>query len=168
MMRRLTCPRHLWLLSLLVLLLTACGFQLRGSVTLPQVMQTTHVQGDRFSLLVGELQTLLRNAGARLVEERGAATAVLRILEENSSERVLSVGATGRAVEYELFQRVDYQLEDASGELLVPRQSLSARRSYQFDENDVLGKANEEESLREEMQRDLALRIVQQLSILAR
>ena len=158
--------RYGWLA--LALLLSACGFQLRGTVDLPPVLQATQLEGDRFSLLVSELGMLLRNAGAGLVEERGQATAVLKVLDETSSQRVLSVGVSGRAAEYELHHRVDYQLEDARGEVLVPRQSLSARRTYQFDENDVLGKANEEESLREEMQRDLARRILQQVSVLAR
>jgi LPS-assembly lipoprotein len=158
---------RLWWLGL-VLLLAACGFQLRGTVVLPPVMDNTRLEGDRFSLLVSELGRVLENAGARLADGDGKATAVLRVLGENSTQRVLSVGAAGRVAEYELYHRVEYRLEDVRGEVLVPTQALSARRSYQFDENDVLGKANEEESLREEMQRDLALRIVQQLSILAR
>lgn len=156
-----------WWLGL-ILLLSACGFQLRGTVVLPPVMEATRLEGDRFSLLVSELDRVLQNAGARMVDEGGQATAVLKVLGENSSQRVLSVGATGRVAEYELYHQVDYQLENPQGEVLVAKQTLSARRSFQFDENDVLGKANEEENLREEMQRDLALRIVQQLSILAR
>ena len=120
------------------------------------------------SLLVSELGRVLQNAGARLLDSRSQASAVLKVLDETSSQRVLSVGVAGRAAEYELHHRVDYQLEDAHGQVLVEKQTLATRRSFQFDENDVLGKANEEESLREEMQRDLALRIVQQLSMLAR
>lgn len=157
--------RHSWLV--LALLLAACGFQLRGKVDLPPVLAATQVEGDHFSLLVRELDTVLRNAGARLVDNRGQATAVLQVLDETSSERVLSVGVAGQVAEYELVHQVEYRLEDRHGEVLVEKQTLSTRRSYQFDENDVLGKAGEEESLREEMQRDLALRIVQQLSILA-
>lgn len=153
---------------LLALLLSACGFQLRGGVELPPSLQVVQVQGDRFSLLRSELDMLLRNAGARVVEERNEASAVVRLLGEASTNRVVSVGVTGRAAEYELHHRVEYQLEDVHGGLLVPKQALSTRRSYRFDENDVLGKASEEESLREEMQRELALRILQQLSILAR
>jgi LPS-assembly lipoprotein len=153
---------------ILLLLLSACGFQLRGTVVLPPVLQATQLEGDRFSLLVSELGRVLQNAGARLVDSRSQASAVLKVLDETSSQRVLSVGVAGRAAEYELHHRVDYQLEDAHGQVLVEKQTLDTRRSFQFDENDVLGKANEEESLREEMQRDLALRIVQQLSMLAR
>ena len=166
MMRVAGWMRYSWLG--LALLLAACGFQLRGTVVLPPVLQVTQLEGDRFSLLVSELGRVLQNAGARLVDSRGQATAVLKVLDETSSQRVLSVGVTGRVAEYELYHQVGYQLEDAHGQVLVEKQTLSARRSFQFDENDVLGKANEEESLREEMQRDLALRIVQQLSILAR
>jgi LPS-assembly lipoprotein len=152
----------------LALLLSACGFQLRGNVVLPPVLQATLLEGDRFSLLVSELDTVLRNAGAHMVDSRSQATAVLKVLDETSSQRVLSIGVAGRAAEYEIRHLVEYRLEDARGEVLVEKQTLSARRNFQFDENDVLGKANEEQSLTEEMQRDLALRIVQQLSIVAR
>ena len=152
----------------LALLLAACGFQLRGTLVLPPVLQATLLEGDRFSLLARELDTVLRNAGARVVDSRGQATAVLKVLGETSAQRVLSVSVVGRVAEYELHHRVEYRLEDPHGEVLVNNQVLSARRSFQFDENDVLGKANEEQGLREEMQRDLALRILQQLSILMR
>ncbi len=152
----------------MVLVLAACGFHLRGNVALPQVMQDILVEGDRFSPLVRELGNVLRTSGARVVDSRKQASAVLVVLGETSSRRTLSVGSTGKVAEYEVHHSVDYQLEDAQGQVLVEKQHLAAKRDYQFDENDVLGKATEEENLREEMQRDLALRIVQQLSIIAR
>lgn len=152
----------------LVLGLAACGFHLRGVVDLPAVMKATQVEGDRFSLLVEELGNVLRASGAQVVDSRARATAVLRVIRESSSRRTLSVGTTGKVSEYEVSHSVEYRLEDAHGQVLVQPRVLSARRDYQFDENDVLGKAAEEENLREEMQRDLAVRIVRQLSIMAR
>lgn len=157
-----------WWLLLCILTLTACGFHLRGKVVLPAVMNATYVEGDKFSLLVRELGSILRQSGANVVTTRSQATAVLKVEKEAESRRVLSVGTTGKASEYEIYHSVVYSLYDAHGKALVGQQTLSAKRDYQFDENDVLGKANEEEQLREEMQRDLALRIAQRLSVLAR
>ncbi len=155
----------LWSVLILVLLLSACGFHLRGSVELPPMLERPHVVGDAFSLLVRELESLLLQSGATLVRQPKEASAIVRILSETPTRRVLSVGSTGKAAEYELHYAVNYQLENPQGEVLQGPSTLSTRRTYLFDESQVLGKSGEEETLREDMQRDLARRLLQQLSI---
>jgi len=154
------CRRGLLLLLLATgsLSLVACGFHLRGAVVLPPQMERTQLVGiDARSALAEEIRTALENAGARVVEVD--ATAQLVISGEREARRLLSVGSTGRASEYELTYQFSYELrapaQDKTGEaitvVLLPQQTMSLNRDYSFDPDNVLGKGEEEALLLREM-----------------
>lgn len=147
----------LYLLScILYLLLTSCGFHLRGSVQLPPQMDVVYIQGGGDGLMVQELRRALNASGARLVNEVGEANAILEILRADQERRVLSVGSSARVQEYELNYTVEFAVLRRDGSVLVPEQSVRIRRDYRYDENDVLGKSSEEDLIRKEMERDMA------------
>ncbi len=147
--------------------LSGCGFHPRGAVSLPQAMAVTHIQGpDAFSVLVTDLERQLRSAGVQVSPQREGA-AVLRIEETEVNRRVLSVDLSGKAREYELFQQLSFTVVDSENRELVPRQDLALRRDYVFDATDVLGKVNEDEVVRQDMERELARRILQRIQVLS-
>lgn len=167
-MARLTAsapPRTMALLALLnlALLLHGCGFQLRGQAVLPPALTHTWIEGGRGDLLA-ELRQALRDAGAELVDDRGQASAVLRLLEQRNGRRVLSVRPDGKVLEYELTLQLRYTVEDPEGHSLLGPQRLEVRRDYLFDRTDVLGKSVEEEALRRDMTRDLVRLLMLRLS----
>lgn len=154
------CRRGLLFLSLVVcsLSLAACGFHLRGAITLPSQMERTQLLGvDARSALAEEITVALENAGARVVA--GDATAQLHISGEREARRLLSVGSTGRASEYELTYQFSFELRvpavDDTGkgtsEVLLAQQTVSLNRDYAFDPDNVLGKGEEEALLLREM-----------------
>ncbi len=140
------------------LLLSACGFHLRGAVTLPPQMERTQLVGiEPRGALAEEITAALENAGARVVA--GDAAAQLHISGEREARRLLSVGSTGRASEYELTYQFSFELRipevDETGKavttVLVPQQTVSLNRDYAFDPNSVLGMGEEEALLVREM-----------------
>lgn len=154
------CRRGLLLLLLVTsaLSLAACGFHLRVAITLPPQMERTQLVGiDSRGALAEEITAALENAGARVVA--GDATAQLHISGEREARRLLSVGSTGRASEYELTYQFSFELRapavDASGKavtaVLLPVQTVSLNRDYAFDPDNVLGKGEEEALLLREM-----------------
>ena len=146
------------LLSLIML--TACGFKLRGDVELPPILQETYIEsGNPFTGMARALRVELEASGARIVESSEQATAVLKIVNERSENRILSVGSTGKASEYELFDEVTFQLADRNGKVLVKQQNLRIIRDLVFDENQLLGKVSEAEQLHVQMRRSLARQI---------
>lgn len=154
---------------LTVLMLAACGFQLRGSVQLSPALANTFVEGDEFSFLVRELRNLLEAEGAVVAARKEDADTVIKVLKEDSRRRVLSVsGATAKASEFQLFQSVTFTLVDADGKTLVPAESASLTRDYTFDPDDVLGKTREEAELSRYMQRELAATVLRKLSTVTR
>jgi len=144
----------------LAVMLSACGFQLRGSAALPAAMQHILLSGiSRYSDFGREMRRALEADGVQLVDTEEQATAELQILEDKVFKRVLSVQAsgasTGKVEEYELHQRLQFRLLDPGGAVLIDTQTLEVTRDYLFDKNDPLGKSSEEAAIRDEMRRDL-------------
>ncbi len=157
------------LLAASILLLSACGFHLRGEVKLAPQLSRVYIDGaSRFDPLMRELTQSLKGTGSSVVTNIGDATAVLQVLVNRSDRRVLSVQATGKAQEYELYQILEFSVRDTAGRELLSPQRLEMTRDYLFDPNDVLGKASEEETLRRDMRRDLVRLVMLRLEAVGR
>ncbi|MGH8458277.1 MAG: LPS assembly lipoprotein LptE [Nevskiales bacterium] len=142
----------------LLLLLTGCGFSLKGDKPLPPELSDVYLQvasgGVIQSRLEESLRTLLKRRGARVVYDATAPgrLAVARLEEKT---RVLSVDPTGKGIEYEIETTVEFDYS-LNGRLRVPRETLTALRDYSFDDTRVLAKEAERKQLRREMQEELA------------
>ncbi|MDH4256142.1 MAG: hypothetical protein OEX13_16635 [Gammaproteobacteria bacterium] len=144
----------------------ACGFQMRGALSLPPDMQRTYISTqDKHSLFYRKLQEALRANDIELVESATDATAVLNILDDVTGQRVLSVSARNVPREYEVYYRVVFSLDSASGQLLAAREQ-TLTQDYTYDETLVLGKAREEDVLRDTIASDLVRIVLIQLSSL--
>ncbi len=147
------------------LLLGACGFQLRGTAPLPAEMSVTYIHGaSEFDSLNDAFRTALESHGVRVTADRGEATAVLTILENNTDKDVLTVDLGGKVLEYRIRQNIHFEVAAADGQPLVDPQSVTGSRDFKFNRDDVLGKERETELIRKELQRDVVnlamLRIV--------
>ena len=148
----------------LVVSLNGCGFRLRGDVELPGVLADTYIESkDPYSGMARALRTQLERSGANVLETRDQASAILTVVSERSENRVLSVGSTGKATEYELFDEVVFSLSDATGKVLVGSQTLRLTRDLVFDQNELLGKLSEAESIHKQMRETLARQILMRI-----
>lgn len=154
------------LLPALLLALAGCGFQLRGDTRIPPELARTYVSTpDIHSRFYRKLTAALRDAGAEVVDSPVDATAVFSILGDVTDQRIISVNARNVPREYEVYYTVDYELR--SGEaVLLPAQSQTVTRDYNYDETLVLGKAREEELLRDAIADDLVRLVLVQISAL--
>jgi len=147
-------------------LLAACGFHLRGAYTLPESIQPIAIEGDAASGIARALRDSLERNGAALASAPEAAATHIVVLDENRQRRVLSVGASAKADEYELRYTVRWKLSRGTGSEasdLIPASTMETRRDYVFDSTGVLAKQNEEETLYDDMRKELAGRIVSRL-----
>jgi LPS-assembly lipoprotein len=153
-------------LAAAAVLLGACGFHLQGHAPLPAVVKNPYVEApDGQSDFIQYLRHALLSNGAQLAQDRNQASAVVSILRDNVVRRVSSVSALNQPNEYEVTYTVAFAVT-AGGKQLLAAQELTATRSYSFQEPLLLAKGHEEEILREDMARDLADRVVRQLSSL--
>ncbi len=147
------------------LLTSGCGFHLQGREGLPELMASTYVQSaDRHSEFDRQLGRRLREAGV-LTSNLDEASAVVTIHRE-TGRRILSVSATNVPEEYEVYYTVTYSVRERGGSVVLPEQSLTLTRDYSYDETDVLGKAREEEILRQALATDLVRLVMRRLSAL--
>ena len=150
--------------------LSACGFRLRSSVPVPEVLKQTHIAGvSEFSVLTQELKRVLQLAGSQVFNQPGNAKSIIQISNENFKRRVLSVDAQGRAAEFDLKYSFKFAINEAGGKKLIPIQEINITRSYKFDPNNVLAKDAEEAQIRQEMikfsVRQMMRRIQSQLKV---
>jgi LPS-assembly lipoprotein len=147
-------------------LVAACGFQIQGAITTPAEMQRTYIAtDDRHSLFYRRLRTELQAAGVEVVDEVVQSTATLSILYDETDQRVLSVSARNVPTEYEVYYTVQYAIDNANARLLEA-QSLTVTRDYTYDSRLVLGKAREEELLRDAIVQDLVRLVLKRISTL--
>ncbi|MDJ0759803.1 MAG: LPS assembly lipoprotein LptE [Woeseiaceae bacterium] len=150
-------------LAAVIVMLSGCGFALQGAYSLPPAMSTTYIDtNDRYSALYRALDDALTGSGVVVADSASADAATLTILAEQTGQRVLSVSARNVPTEYEVFYTVEYSLSSDQESLLAPR-TLTLTRDYTYDENRVLGKAAEEQLLRESIVEDLVRIIIKQI-----
>lgn len=129
-------------------------------------MAVTYVDTqDRYTDFNRALRDSLRASGAQLAADKRDATAIVRIHEDVSGQRVLTVSARNTPEEYQVFYVVEYSVSDQTGELIEP-QRVELTREYSYDETAVLAKQKEQAILREALARDLAGLVIRRLSAL--
>ncbi len=129
-------------------------------------MQRTYIATtDRHSLFYRALRIELQDAGVNLVESPVEASAVLAITYDETDQRVLSVSARNVPTEYEVYYTIRYSIDAGNRRLLEP-QTLTVTRDYTYDELLVLGKAREQELLRDACVDDLVRIVFKQISTL--
>lgn len=135
-------------------------------MTTPAEMQRTYIAtDDRHSLFYRELRIELQEAGVNIVDSPVDATATLSITFDETDQRVLSVSARNVPTEYEVYYTIRYNIDNGSNRLLEP-QTLTVTKDYTYDELLVLGKAHEEEFLRDACVDDLVRIVLKQISAL--
>ena len=150
------------LLSVIVMItLSACGFQLRDNYQLPATLQKIQLQSVSSLQLEASLRQRLLTAGIQLSDQAAADVAQLRVLSDQLERRTLSLFESGQVAEYELLYRVNYQVI-RNGELII-EDTIEVARDYQDDPNFALAKTREREMLVAEMRDDAARRLVRQM-----
>jgi LPS-assembly lipoprotein len=155
-----------YLLIVLLFTLTACGFHLRGwQQTAAVEVAKIYVSSLGANNVVREVKSQLQGAGASAVASAAEAEFTLRIERENFNQTVLSVSATtGKVEEYQITLTVTMSVVDASGKELLVGEGIRLARDFTFDEDAVLGKAAEEDVLREDLIRQTAAQILRRLN----
>jgi LPS-assembly lipoprotein len=148
-------PRLL-LVAVLLALLSACGWQLRGATMGSLEGRAVMLRMEaNLPEIERDLRRGLQGLNAELVETAEAADAVLIVMGEESRRRALAVDRDAQVQEYEIEYGVRIRLEDAEGESLAEPELISRSRGYRYEAADLLATQAREESVREEMRRDV-------------
>jgi LPS-assembly lipoprotein len=138
------------IIVVVALLLSACGYHLRGAFALPAAMKSIYLEGGSGQLR-DQFKQVMASSSGQLVSSPQGAGIVVRILSEESNRRTLSLSTRGKSNDFELYYRLEYELTNAGNALLMERQPIEIRREYFNDQQEVMAKENEENEIRNEM-----------------
>lgn len=155
--------KALLLLLGLFSLLSACGgepFHLRGSKPLPEfIREGVYVQGiDPENDFALALRDGLEDAGATLKDNPQDAKLILTINNVRESRSVFGYSSTRQVREFNHALGVDFSVKTPAMPESIER-SVSATRSQVYDGKYVLGTAEEEIVIKEELRRE-AVRLI--------
>lgn len=159
---------HIMVLALMCLL-SACGFQLRGSggSSLPESWSSMHlITGNPNGELSRELQSTFIANGVIWVDKEDASYRV-KIGPERFKQRNLSLNAQARAAEFELTLSSNFSVLDAQGAEIIKSTEASVVKQMENDPRNVVGKAEEVRILRSEMRTELVNQIMRRIAFFA-
>ncbi len=160
--------RQSWLLRgaclALFMLLSACGFALRGVTPMP--FDTLYVGIPDNTQFGADVRRSLRAASpnTKIVDSPKEAQAILQQINDSRTLREVSLNAQGRVEEYELGINYTFRLIDNKGRALIPDTTLSIFREMPYDDQVVQAKQGQIETLYKAMQRDLVSRVLRRMT----
>lgn len=152
------------LILALMLLLSACGFKLRGQATsLPfKSMYVTAPDGHTIGM---DLERMISTSPTtKIVSSPTEAEATLEIISAVNERAILSLSGGGRVRDFNLIYRVAYRVIDQQGVEVVPKTEIAITRVLPFLDAQILAKEAEEKLLQKDMQSDVVQQIIWRLS----
>ena len=162
--------RRTWLgtlIALPALFTSACGFKLRGSVSIPY--KAIVITGAPSPLLRSDLEMMiLTGSDSRVVNNSKDADLILEIISEVNSREILAYSSTGQISAYRLNSRVAFQAVDQNGVDVVPESEIYVTRDMDFSVSTVLATDVQMAQFTNEMRSNLALQILRRVAATAR
>ena len=143
----------------MALLISACGYHLRGAIDLPAGMKNVYLEGGSAQLR-DQFMRAMEVSSVSLASSPETAGIIVKIFNEDNQRRVLSLGSGGVANNFELTYRLEYELVDAKDKVLSARQPIEIKREYFNNQQAVIAKENEETVILNEMYQQAVRTIV--------
>jgi len=154
--------RNLLVMGLAVLL-SACGFQLRGTGTTELAIKELDLSArNAYGETVTQLRQVLQSSGVKVYT---GAPYKLVLTREQESQRSLSYAGAGRSAEYEMTTVLNYEIQGQNN-LTLLSDKLQVQKVYIHDGNNLVGSDQESLEVRKEMRRDLVQNMMLRLQLL--
>lgn len=162
-------------------LLFGCGFHLRGHG--PNV-SGANIENSRIYLATTQNAGLLNRqilrdlqfSEAQVMDEPEKADWHIIVLNARTEKKSVGIDSSGRSNEYEIIISIEYIVDSSKNLKQVNQTSkvkkineiknrfLTSSRNFYFDNNDPIGKRNEEKILLDSMHKDISRQLVSVLS----
>ncbi|WP_342308443.1 LPS assembly lipoprotein LptE [Pseudomonas fluorescens] len=147
----------------LAMLLSACGFQLRGTGTNELAIKELDVSArDAYGNTVTQLRQVLENSGVHVYT---GAPYKLVLINEKETQRNLSYASAGRASDIELSSELNFEIQGRE-HLPLMGDKVQVQKIVSHDGNNLVGSDSESIQVRKEMRRELVQRMVVRLQML--
>jgi LPS-assembly lipoprotein len=151
------------LLVLVALLVSACGFHLRGAYSLP--FDTLFINQPETSELHAVIKRNIEaSTQTRIVSNVQDAQANLLVISDAQTKNILSLNSAGRVREYQLVRTFTFKVIDSKAAEYLQPSTISISREMTFDDSAVLSKEAEEALLWRDIQNDLVQQLLRRLA----
>ena len=144
----------------LILMISSCGFQLRGDIQAN--FDSISISGGTSSFNK-TLQRKFRQAGIS-IKSASEAEKIVEIIKNSFTKTILTLTGTGAVSEYQLEYIVTYRFKSKDGPWNLPV-TVEASRNYTYDDSDILAKDEEEKRLVSGMEDQLIKTMATQISL---
>lgn len=144
-------------------LLSACGFQLRGTGTTELAIKELDLSArNAYGETVTQLRTVLENSGVKVYT---GAPYKLALVNEQESQRALSYASAGRASDNEVSIVLNFEIQGRD-HLPLLTDKIQVQKVVSHDGNNLVGSDSEVTQVRKEMRRELVQRMVLRLQLI--
>ncbi|CAM2798795.1 LPS assembly lipoprotein LptE [Legionella worsleiensis] len=155
-----------YLLSLLLcVLLSACGFHLRGIIEIPEWLNNVSIisrDGDKD--LISKMKTQLEGYKIDVNPDPSKAKYWLIINKSNVHQQIISIGASTTPRQYQLIMTTVFSLQTPTGQVIKTPKQITVTRQLTVNNNRILGSNEEENILLSEMHQDTVIQILNRIS----
>lgn len=153
------------MLTILLVLLSGCGFHLRGMLEMPSWLNPIaiviqHAERELEPLLLEQLKAY----HIRVSDDPAQSKVWLIIEDDGFQQQVGSISSSTTPRQYQLFYSIRFKLQYAKGREIIPSRKIIVTRKITINSNRILGSTNEEDLSKDEMRRDAVTQIMDQLS----
>lgn len=148
------------------LLLSSCGFHLRGTGEHTAQIPELYLHLDNnFGELSQSVRRILIGNGTEIVADAQDAPWSLYLSTQRNQRRIASTNSQIVVAKYTLQMQIDFRLEARDGSALIPLTTLNTERLYEFDSSNLTGSNNEEQILKEEMRSELINQMLRRIEM---
>lgn len=152
-------------IMLVTTLLVSCGFKLQQDVALAPALHSLYIQSpDPYGVLSRNLRDSLKLSHVTLASTPTEASAILRVLQDQTSQELLSVSGTQLTRQYNLHVTVTIDIVNKEGKTILPPQTFVETQAFTTQSSQILGSSNEANLFYQEMRRSIARSIMFRLS----
>lgn len=150
--------------AIVLLMVSGCGFQLRGSGAAAAALPSVHVIASGPTAEFAPVLTRnMRQAGAQIAAARSDAGVVVDIVDLSRSRRALGASSSGNTRDYQIAYQLSYRLSREDGSAIADSQVISAQRNLIVNESAVLSSASTEEMVVRDLLDDLANQLIRRI-----
>ncbi|VEB37037.1 LPS assembly lipoprotein LptE [Legionella cherrii] len=149
---------------ILVLLLSACGFHLRGISNTPSWLNNVAIISENNDKqFISILESRLEGSKIEVNPDPSRAQYWLMINEVNLQQQIISVGASTNPRQYTLTLTVLFALKTRAGQVVEVPGQINISRELTLNNDRILGSKDEESILIGEMKQDAVTQIIYRL-----
>lgn len=164
-MKQVKTLTQLFLLCIVIGMLNACGFHLRGQTHFSPAFHDIYLNtNSSFTPLTQDIQQAMQDANVKMLTSPIGAKIILSVYDETQNQTLMTVGANQQTRQYQLTYSVTYTLKNADGKILLGPDTIMESRTQIIQANQLLINNTETNQLYDSMRQDAVIDLMYRLS----